>query len=308
MKVAVVGPLCLDVNTCAGEGSEQPDEQMGGVALYAGVALAALSDVRSDVTVYASCGHRVAAMENYLSGCLKVIPTARSVRFENRYAADLNRTQRAEGNGHQIRPSDLDLSGIDAVVFGPLLHDDISPDVYQEASRRGLKVALAAQGLFRYIEDGNVVWRNAEKARRVLPCIDYLFLDEKELAFLSGVKNLSIGGTSDEPEAVRRLRGIMNDNGAKTLVTTLGDKGSVIFNDDGRYDIRAFPPNKIIDPTGAGDTYMAGYVRALDLFDDPLQRGEFAATVATISLEQRGPSQSGFAEVYHRLRDFRTVR
>jgi sugar/nucleoside kinase (ribokinase family) len=55
------------------------------------------------------------------------------------------------------------------------------------------------------------------------------------------------------------------------------------------------------DPTGAGDSYLAGFIKALSLFDDPKKQGDFAAMTATISLETHGHLKGSTEEVLTRL-------
>jgi len=44
----------------------------------------------------------------------------------------------------------------------------------------------------------------------------------------------------------------------KALVCTMGAKGSVIFADGKRHEIRSVEAEKVVDPTGCGDAYRAG--------------------------------------------------
>lgn len=72
--------------------------------------------------------------------------------------------------------------------------------------------------------------------------------------------------------------------------------------------MRAFPPAKLEDPTGAGDSYMAGFVRAIELYTDPVNRGEFAAMTATLAIEQQCPFIGSVEAVCRRLDDAKGAR
>ena len=110
----------------------------------------------------------------------------------------------------------------------------------------------------------------------LLPYCRLTILDEAELEFISGREHLDEGA------------GVLLEAGTKTLMVTRGSRGSVLFTGSGDYEIPAFQPRDIVDPTGAGDSYLAGYLKAMELYDEPEQRGRFAAMTATISLESAG--------------------
>jgi len=49
----------------------------------------------------------------------------------------------------------------------------------------------------------------------------------------------------------------------ETTIITLGDKGSQIFTADSEMLIPAFPAARVVDPTGAGDSYRGGLISGL---------------------------------------------
>lgn len=48
--------------------------------------------------------------------------------------------------------------------------------------------------------------------------------------------------------------------GSEAVIVTNGNQGSVIHTEEKSYNIPAFSPSKIVDPTGCGDAYRAGIV------------------------------------------------
>jgi len=81
---------------------------------------------------------------------------------------------------------------------------------------------------------------------------------------------------------------------AELLVVTLGEKGSRIRTERHSFDIPAASVGDVLDPTGAGDAYRAGFIKGL-LEDWPLEvAGRFAAVVAAYAIEAHGPQGHHF--------------
>ena len=73
------------------------------------------------------------------------------------------------------------------------------------------------------------------------------------------------------------------------LVITHGGEGSKIYTNGDVIDVPTFAPIEILDPTGAGDSYRAGFITGL-AYDFPLQLcGALGALCATYTLEHIGP-------------------
>ncbi len=86
------------------------------------------------------------------------------------------------------------------------------------------------------------------------------------------------------------------------IVTTLGEKGSLIETKGQRIDIPAVKPTMVKDPTGAGDAYRAGLIMGL-LAKHPLEvTGRLAALSAVYPIEQYGTQNHSypFEEFTHR--------
>jgi adenosine kinase len=72
------------------------------------------------------------------------------------------------------------------------------------------------------------------------------------------------------------------------LITTLGARGSIIKTKNSIYKIKPAKPKKIVDPTGAGDAYRAGFIKGLIEKWSLQTAGEFAGTVACYAVENYG--------------------
>ena len=122
--------------------------------------------------------------------------------------------------------------------------------------------------------------------------VDYVFFDDKELEFVSRRDKIADG--------VHCLQG---EYGAKNVIVTQGSRGSRLFLGDEHYQLRAFPLRELVDATGAGDSYMAGFLKAQELFEEPMEQGKFAAMTTTMTIERKGPFNGTVEDVRERLKN-----
>lgn len=81
---------------------------------------------------------------------------------------------------------------------------------------------------------------------------------------------------------------------SKVVVTTLGDRGSLIETKDKSYKVGVVKPKKIVDPTGAGDGFIAGFLAGY-LNKVSLDKcGGIGATLATYAIENYGTQKHSF--------------
>ena len=78
------------------------------------------------------------------------------------------------------------------------------------------------------------------------------------MLFANEIEIASLHKTSDFDAAVRAARG-----GAKITAITRGAAGSVIVAGDAIHQIEAARVEKVVDTTGAGDQYAAGFLFGL---------------------------------------------
>ncbi len=89
------------------------------------------------------------------------------------------------------------------------------------------------------------------------------------------------------------------------LVITHGKEGSEIFHHGERLWVPVFPTDNIVDPTGAGDAYRAGFLAGV-LHDLPLDiAGKMGSLSAVYALENIGPQNPDF-DVHSFITRFRT--
>src|SRR4029453_18434050 len=80
---------------------------------------------------------------------------------------------------------------------------------------------------------------------------------------------------------------------SEALVITRGAQGSSILLRDRRIDVPAVPEHCIVDPTGVGDAYRAGFMKGLAMGAGWATCGRLGSVAATYALEHVG-GQSHF--------------
>jgi sugar/nucleoside kinase (ribokinase family) len=75
--------------------------------------------------------------------------------------------------------------------------------------------------------------------------------------------------------------------GANIAIVTLGSEGSIIFTRNGILYVPAYP-TQVVDTTGAGDVYCAGFLYEYLKTKDVHSAARFAAAIASLLIEQTG--------------------
>src|SRR5258708_5416831 len=151
-----------------------------------------------------------------------------------------------------------------------------------EAARRAFaKAAALAHGADRMIaltlSDGFVVERHREGLMGFIESqVDLLFANETEI--------LALFQTDSFDEAVEALRPRV-----KLAAVTRGAAGSVILSTGERLSVKAEPVEKVVDTTGAGDQYAAGFMFGLSRGRALQQCGQLASLAAAEVISHYGP-------------------
>lgn len=208
-----------------------------------------------------------------------------TVFFENIYGENQNeRKQRVLAKADPFTIQQLE--HVDAKVFhlGSLLADDFPTEVVEYLSSKG-RVSIDVQGYLREVRDEKVYPIDWKEKLKVLKHTYYLKVNETEMETITGLK--------DAHEAAK----LIHAWGVTEVIITLGSEGSLVHVDDKFYEIPAYPPHEVVDATGCGDTYSAGYLYKRLQGATPTEAGKFAAAMCTIKLEHNGPFNRSIDDV-----------
>jgi len=78
------------------------------------------------------------------------------------------------------------------------------------------------------------------------------------------------------------------------VITTLGQRGSIILTRHEKVEIPAAKADKVVDPTGAGDAYRAGIIKGMVVKKNLPESARMGATCASFAVEHKGTQEHHF--------------
>ena len=283
--ICVIGHITRDIIRVGRTTKATP----GGTAYYTSIALRRLGLKVAVVTKVARLD-RAALLRGLKGDRVEVFckESKSSSFFENEYGGKNldTRLQRIISIGNPF--SRKDVEKITATLFhvGPLTNRDIPVDLLGQLASRKKIVSLDVQGMLRPARVGAVSEEDWPEKQKGLACVDILKADEKEALVLS------------EEKVVEKAAAALASLGPKEVIVTMGSHGSLVYAEEALHRIPYYSPRKAKDPTGCGDTYIAGYLYQRLKGAAPEMAGRFAAAMATLKLEDSGPFSGSEADVY----------
>ncbi len=168
----------------------------------------------------------------------------------------------------------------DIILIGPIL-GEVDANLVEKIRRTNrAPIVVDPQGLLRGSKDGKIFHEKTVDFEKISAMATVVKANELETKVVTG-----IDPRVDPEGAVRALYRF----GCKIAVTTIAEAGSIIFDGKKIYVIPPFTTHAI-DPTGAGDTYAAGFmVKYLETPHDLTSVGCFGSSVASVMVENSGP-------------------
>jgi len=295
MSVLVVGSVAYDtVETTAGV----RDEALGGSATYFSIS----SSFFTRVSIVAVVG------EDFRSNDMDAF---------NRHGIDLSGLERRPGQtfrwaGRYMTADVNDRVTLDTQLnvfadFSPTLSPenrqqpflflanidpDLQLDVLNQMTTRPRLVALDTMNF--WIEGKN------RELHGVVRGVDVLFMDEGEARSFAGEFNLVSAG--------KRILSL----GPTSLIVKRGEHGVLLFKGESIFAVPSFPLERVVDPTGAGDSFAGGFMGYLaatgDLSDAGFRRaavlGSVMGSFDVESFSTHRLNSLNISDIYARFRAF----
>ena len=215
-----------------------------------------------------------------------------TTRFELKYTNLFERTLRSDCRAHPITIQDLsNIPKTEIVHVGPVANE-IGFDELEELKKRTNAVSLDPQGLVRSFDDEGRISIQSMTDKRILELVDIFKCSHVEVQAVTGL--------SDMNQAIK----LIHDGGARIVIVTLGAKGSIVSIDGAIHSVPACKPDKIVDPTGAGDAFIGGFLAEYARGEDASWCSCVGSAAASFVVEGVGPTRVGSCdEIYQRARN-----
>lgn len=240
MSLLVIGSVAFDtVKTPYGEAREV----LGGSAIYCAVAASFFTQVRMIAPVGEDFGDEPISMLRDRGIDVEGLEVCkgRTFRWSGRYSDDLN----------DRTTLDLQLNVFES--FKPkvarrdrgapnLFLGNIDPDLQAQVLRDVRPGFVACDTMNHWIEAKN------DSLKSLLVSVDGLVINDAEARQLAGEFNTVV--------AARRLLAL----GLRFLVIKRGEYGAALFSGGHYFAVPAYPVERPVDPTGAGDSFAGGFM------------------------------------------------
>lgn len=183
------------------------------------------------------------------------------------------------GASQNLGPGDVDAELVRASAFtyleGYLWDPPAAKAAFRHAAeiahQAGRRVALSLSDLF-------CVERHRPEFLELLKggTLDVVFANEAEAK--------AMFETSDLDSALAGFRGV-----APLVVVTRSEHGSLVVTPEETFAVEAFPVERMVDATGAGDVFASGFLTALARGMEPVEGARLGALAAAHVIQHMGP-------------------
>jgi sugar/nucleoside kinase (ribokinase family) len=224
---------------------------------------------------------------------LRKIEGSKTTSFELIYDHNLaDRTMFLRKLAPPLTASDLPTSLRSEVIHICPIASEITYDVVETLKHQANVLSLDPQGFVRGYGENGEVQRATLADKSVLELVDIYKSSLDEIRPITDLNNLD--------SAIKKL----HDYGISIVIVTLGSKGAVVSDQGTRYNIPAVEPAKLVDPTGAGDAFIGGFLAEYANDENIMRCACVGAAAASFTVEGVGPMSFGDkTQVYQRARE-----
>ena len=213
-----------------------------------------------------------------------------TTRFDLKYSKDLSRRSlKLESKAAPIKLSNLPKSLLAKAVHIAPIAGEISYEIVKKLKRFADILSLDPQGLLRRFGKTGRVRLSSSIDKRLFRLINVYKSSFNEIHAITGHSDINL--------AINAI----HDFGVKTVVVTMGAKGAVLSVEKTIFNIPACSSRVVVDPTGAGDVFIGGFLTEYIRQKDAFWCACVGSAAASLVIEGIGPTFFGEKEeIYHR--------
>jgi cytidine kinase len=209
--------------------------------------------------------------------------------FELTYNKDLSeRVLKLKNKGPVITAEDVPNDFRTKAVHIAPIANEISYELVERLKECADILSIDPQGLLRAFDETGNVTENAPIDNRIFDLINIYKSSQREILTLTG-----------EAELKAAIRAV-HDVGVETIIVTNGSKGSVLSIGGAQYNVAACPSQVLVDPTGAGDVFIGGFLTEYIRQKESLWCAAVGSAAASCVVEGIGSTYFGKKEEIYR--------
>jgi sugar/nucleoside kinase (ribokinase family) len=295
MDVAVIGHLSVD--TILLPTRTKPFTVLGGAAAYTSFAVKTLG---GNISVISKVGDHFPEaylwwlkQEDIDVSAVTKVAGGPTTSFELEYNKGLTeRTLRLKSKGLPITVTDIPMDFHAKAIHIAPIADEISFETVERLKQCCDIISLDPQGLLRNFEQEGIVSESTSVDPRIFSLIDIYKSSQEEIYALTGESELK--------PAIRAI----HDVGIETVIITLGERGSVLSVEGALYNIPACHSQVVVDPTGAGDVFIGGFLSEYVRQKESVWCAFVGSAAASFVVEGIGPTFFGKKDqIFQRAQD-----
>jgi len=249
MSLLIVGSLALDI-------IETPfatrELALGGSATFISLAASYFAPEKVGVVGVVGDDFPERAWELFRTHAIdtsgiEVVKGGKTFSWHGRYHYDMNTRDTIETNLNvfaDFKPRvPKHFKTPDFLVLGNI-QPDLQREVIEQLAQRPRLVLLDTMNFW--------ITGNRESLERTLKLSNALVVNDSEARLLIEHPSLIVAG--------RKLQEMLAEGSPRIVVIKKGEHGALLFYDDHIFSAPAYPLEEIFDPTGAGDTFMGGFI------------------------------------------------
>ncbi len=227
-----------------------------------------------------------------LSGLSKV-ENAQTTRFELNYNDNLSdRSLLLKVKSPPITAEDLTKPLRSLAIHMAPIAGELTLEVAEKLRKSADVLSLDPQGLVRRFAENGTVNYGPMPDPNLLDLVDIYKSSRTEIEAVTGMFELE--------SAIRAV----HNHGVKIVLVTLGAKGAVLSVENTLHEVPACKPERLVDPTGAGDAFIGGFLSEYVNGENILRCTCIGVATASFVVEGIGPTFFGDkAQIYQRARE-----